>query len=146
MDKIVRIVSKQSKLLTIIFLFAAEGCVFLAKMGNIGGAFMPSIGNLLLAFFLLLFVGAIPALIVFKKEDYLKLAFFPVLSYWLVSTVTDALEGTSLAVKGQWGALIALGVFLFFIACVFIGALAFFILFILKKQNKVVKEDISLNK
>lgn len=135
-DSIVAIVAKKSKLLAIIFMFAATAFSLIVYAAGIGGAFMPVVGGLLLFLFQIALVGVIPVLLVLKKDELIKYALVPIFSYWLISSIYSFLGNSDLIAKGYAGVTIAMALFQFFIALAQLAVIAFMIVYLFKKEKK----------
>ena len=103
--------------------------------GSINGTFMSVVSNLLILIVGSALLFSVPLLIIFKKVDMAKIAFFILAGYWLISTTLTMfgyaqtytqLEGSGAAITG--------GIFAFITALCLVGVLALIVLeFVIKK-------------
>lgn len=133
MANFLSILKKYSSKITTYSLYAAAGFALLAHCGNFTNAFMPVVGNLFLLLFDVTFLALIPLCMTLKKNEWAKIVFIPVFSYWTISTVYDFLSDTFMARKIFGGLTVAVSVFEFFIA---IAVLAGIVLFVVNKIKK----------
>ena len=139
MNKIVTLVSKKSDFIGMILLFAAAGFVAITDIAGIGGGFMPVVGNLLIFFFDLVLLGAVPLLLALKKQQYVKYALAPLACYWMISSVLTYLGYADNATAGMSQLSITTGVFGFFIGCALLASLILAFIYGLKKSNKCLQ-------
>ena len=131
---------KLSKMLTIIFLFVAAGSNLLVSVGNFGNAFMSVIGDLITLVFETALYGLIAVLLIMGKTELAKKALYPIISYWLISTILGDLSMSANIVAGANGLVIVFALFEFAIALLLITAAILFVLSLsgkAKRQNAV---------
>ena len=117
-----------AKLLTIIFLFVAAGCVLLVNVGNFGNAFMPVVGDLITLVFMIVLYAAVAVLLLIGKTELAKKVLYPIFAYWLISTIISDLSVSGNIVAGQNGLVVVYSLFEFALALLLIAASVLFVL------------------
>ena len=135
MEKFFNILLKPAKWILVIGSFVYATWFAVHSAGSINGTFMSVASNLLI-----LIVGSallffVPVLILLKKEDMAKIAFFILAGYWLISTTLNMFGyAQTYCVEGAPGAAVVGGVFAFITALCLVGVLALIVLeFVFKK-------------
>ena len=103
--------------------------------GSITGTFMGVVCNLIILIVGAALLFSVPILVLFKKNDMAKIAFFILAGYWIIST-TRSMFGYAInyCIEGAPGAAIAGGVFAFITGLCLVGVLALIIVeFVAKK-------------
>ena len=102
--------------------------------GSINGTFMSVVSNLLILIVGSALLFSVPLLIIFKKEDMAKIAFFILAGYWLISTTRSMFGYAETYAELEDGLAITAGIFAFITALCLVGVLALIVLeFVFKK-------------
>lgn len=134
MDKLIIGVSKKAKLIAIILLFAATGFLLIATLANLGGGFMPVLGDLILLLVDLVIVGIIPLLLVLNKDSMAKYVLAPIFGYWMLRSIHTYIGHSSRIVGDNPGLIIAPSVFEFIIGCALLAILVLMVLYFFMKK------------
>ena len=135
MDNFILGVSKKAKLIAMILLFAATTFLLIATLANLGGGFMPVLGDLILLAVDLVIVGIIPLLIVLKKDNAIKYVLAPIFGYWLLRSIHTYIGHSSRIVGNNPGLIIAPSVFEFVIGCTLLGIVVLTVLYFFMKKK-----------
>jgi len=130
-------VKRTSEFVAMVLFFVAAFFSLLYYIGNFDGAFMPVIGNL---FAMVLQVGiwlVIPLCIVMKRRSYARWATLAVALYWLITTLFSLLGDTVMASDLYTSLAISVGVFSFLTACTLIVMTVFALTAVTQKNGKV---------
>ena len=104
--------------------------------GSINGTFMSVVSNLLILIVGSALLFSVPLLIIFKKEDMAKIAFFILAGYWLISTTRSMFGYAETYAELEDGLAITAGIFAFITALCLVGVLALIVLeFVIKKPG-----------
>lgn len=102
--------------------------------GSINGTFMSVISNLLILVVGSALLFSVPLLIIFKKVDMAKIAFFILAGYWLISTTLTMFSYAETYTDLNDGLAVTGGIFAFIAALCLVGILALIVLeFVIKK-------------
>ena len=102
--------------------------------GSINGTFMSVVSHLLILIVGSALLFSVPLLIIFKKEDMAKIAFFILAGYWLISTTRTMFSYAETYTGLEDGLPITAGIFAFITALCLVGILALIVLeFVVKK-------------
>ena len=126
---------RTSEYIAMILFFVASFFVMLYYIGNFGADFMPVIGNLLSMLLDVAIWMIVPVCIAMRKRCLAKSAAVGVSGYWLISSLFDLLDSTSLARSVYDDISIAIGVFSFLSACALIVMTIFFVLSMVNKNK-----------
>ena len=86
MEKFFNALLKPAKWILIIGSLVYATWFAVQTAGSINGTFMSVVSNLLILIVGSALLFSVPLLIIFKKEDMAKIAFFILAGYWLIST------------------------------------------------------------
>ena len=101
---------------------------------SINGTFMGVVSNLLILIVGSALLFSVPLLILFKKEDMAKIAFFILAGYWLISTTLSMFGYAQTYTELNDGLAVTGGIFAFIAALCLVGVLALIVLeFVIKK-------------
>ena len=135
MEKFFNILLKPDKWILVIGSFVYATWFAVQTAGSINGTFMSVVSNLLILIVGSALLFSVPVLILLKKEDMAKIAFFILAGYWLISTALSMFGyAQTYCIEDASGAAIAGGVFAFITALCLVGVLALIVLeFVAKK-------------
>lgn len=138
MNTLVVKLSKPLGFVGMILLFATVTFSFVSNVAAFPDGFLPVVGHLLYILFDLTIWVAVPLTLVLRRTDWLKYVLPVVFGYWLISMTYTMISNTSLA-NGNYGAsTIAMGVFCFFTALCFLGAVGLGLTSVLTKKRLFV--------
>lgn len=115
-------------------LLAAALFTLLVTAGNLGGGFMPVICGLFILLIMVSVWACVPVFVLIKKEDVAKKSFVLVLAYWYITSLIAFFNDGMWARDGVDGLLIAFGVFSFFLALTFLGAIVVYVIGTITKK------------
>ena len=135
MEKFFNILLKPAKWILVIGSFVYATWFAVHSAGSITGTFMSVVSNLLILIVGSALLFSVPVLILLKKEDMAKIAFFILAGYWLISTTLNMFGyAQTYCIEGAPGAASVGGVFAFITALCLVGVLALIVLeFVFKK-------------
>ena len=137
MEKFFNILLKPAKWILVIGSLVYATWFAVQTVGSINGTFMSVICNLIILVVGSALLFSVPLLVLFKKVDMAKIAFFILAGYWLIST-TRSMFGYAISncFADNEGAAIAGGVFAFLTGLCLVGVLALIVLeFAIKKPG-----------
>lgn len=137
MEKFFNILLKPAKWILIIGSLVYSTWFAVQTAGSINGTFMSVVCNIIVLVVGSALLFSVPLLVLFKKEDMAKIAFFILAGYWLIST-TRSMFGyaQTYCIEGAPGAAIAGGIFAFLTGLCLVGVLALIIVeFVAKKAG-----------
>ena len=138
MDNLISKSAPLARTIGMALLFAAAAFGLVVNGAGIGGGFMPVLGGLLSLIFDLAVVVCVPLLLVLKRDDLLRWALAPVLAYWVIATIYNFLGGADVVTGNYNGLTIARGLFQFFIAAAFLGIVVLLLLYVLRRNRKMI--------
>lgn len=134
MEKFFNVLLKPAKWILIIGSLVYAVWFAVETASSINGTFMGVVSNLLILIVGSALLFSVPLLILFKKEDMAKIAFFILAGYWLISTTLSMFGYAQTYTELNDGLAVTGGVFAFIAALCLVGVLALIVLeFIIKK-------------
>lgn len=134
MEKFFNILLKPAKWILIIGSFVYATWFAVQTAGSINGTFMSVVSNLLILIVGSALLFSVPVLILLKKEDMAKIAFFILAGYWLISTTLTMFGYAETYTELNDGLAVTGGIFAFIAALCLVGVLALIVLeFVIKK-------------
>lgn len=134
MEKFFNILLKPAKWILIIGSLVYAVWFAIETASSINGTFMGVVSNLLILIVGSALLFSVPLLILFKKEDMAKIAFFILAGYWLISTTLSMFGYAQTYTELNDGLAITGGIFAFIAALCLVGVLALIVLeFVIKK-------------
>lgn len=136
MEKFFNVLLKPAKWILIIGSLVYATWFAISTAGSIQGTFMSVVSHLLVLIVGSALLFSVPLLILFKKEDMAKIAFFILAGYWLISTTRGMFSNAEIYTEFEDGVAITGGIFAFIAALCLVGVLALIILeFVIKKPG-----------
>ena len=135
MEKFFNVLLKPAKWILVIGSLVYATWFAVQTAGSINGTFMSVTSHLIILVVGSALLFSVPLLIIFKKIDMAKIAFFILAGYWIIST-TRTMFGyaETYCVEGAPAAAIVGGIFAFLTALCLVGVLALIIIeFVAKK-------------
>lgn len=134
MEKFFNVLLKPAKWILIIGSLVYAVWFAVETASSINGTFMGVVSNLLILIVGSALLFSVPLLILFKKEDMAKIAFFILAGYWLISTTLSMFGYAQTYTELNDGLAVTGGIFAFIAALCLVGVLALIVLeFIIKK-------------
>ena len=134
MEKFFNVLLKPAKWILIIGSLVYAVWFAVETASSINGTFMGVVSNLLILIVGSALLFSVPLLILFKKEDMAKIAFFILSGYWLISTTLSMFGYAQTYTELNDGLAVTGGVFAFIAALCLVGVLALIVLeFVIKK-------------
>lgn len=134
MEKFFNVLLKPAKWILIIGSLVYAVWFAVETASSINGTFMGVVSNLLILIVGSALLFSVPLLILFKKEDMAKIAFFILAGYWLISTTLSMFGYAQTYTELNDGLAVTGGVFAFIAALCLVGVLALIVLeFVIKK-------------
>ena len=134
MEKFFNVLLKPAKWILIIGSLVYAVWFAIETASSINGTFMGVVSNLLILIVGSALLFSVPLLILFKKEDMAKIAFFILAGYWLISTTLSMFGYAQTYTELNDGLAITGGIFAFIAALCLVGVLALIVLeFVIKK-------------
>lgn len=134
MEKFFNVLLKPAKWILIIGSLVYAVWFAVETANSINGTFMGVVSNLLILIVGSALLFSVPLLILFKKEDMAKIAFFILAGYWLISTTLSMFGYAQTYTELNDGLAVTGGVFAFIAALCLVGVLALIVLeFVIKK-------------
>ena len=135
MEKFFNILLKPAKWILVIGSFVYATWFAVQTAGSISGTFMSVVCNLIILIVGSALLFSVPVLILLKKVDMAKIAFFILAGYWLISTARSMFGyAETYCIEDAPGAAVAGGVFAFITGLCLVGVLALIVLeFVAKK-------------
>lgn len=134
MEKFFNVLLKPAKWILIIGSLVYAVWFAVETASSINGTFMGVVSNLLILIVGSALLFSVPLLILFKKEDMAKIAFFILAGYWLISTTLSMFGYAQTYTELNDGLAITGGIFAFIAALCLVGVLALIVLeFVIKK-------------
>lgn len=135
MDKFFNALLKPAKWILVIGSFVYGAWFAVQTAGSIQGTFMSIVSNLIILIVGCALLFSVPVLILLKKEEMAKIAFFILAGYWLIST-TRSMFGyaETYCIEGAPGAAIAGGIFAFLTGLCLVGVIALIVLEFVSKK------------
>lgn len=134
MEKFFNVLLKPAKWILIIGSLVYAVWFAIETASSINGTFMGVVSNLLILIVGSALLFSVPLLILFKKEDMAKIAFFILAGYWLISTTLSMFGYAQTYTELNDGLAVTGGIFAFIAALCLVGVLALIVLeFVIKK-------------
>ena len=134
MEKFFNVLLKPAKWILIIGSLVYAVWFAVETASSINGTFMGVVSNLLILIVGSALLFSVPLLILFKKEDMAKIAFFILSGYWLISTTLSMFGYAQTYTELNDGLAVTGGIFAFIAALCLVGVLALIVLeFVIKK-------------
>lgn len=134
MEKFFNVLLKPAKWILIIGSLVYAVWFAVETASSINGTFMGVVSNLLILIVGSALLFSVPLLILFKKEDMAKIAFFILAGYWLISTTLSMFGYAQTYTELNDGLAVTGGIFAFIAALCLVGVLALIVLeFVIKK-------------
>lgn len=136
MEKFFNILLKPAKWILVIGSLVYATWFAVSTAGSIQGTFMSVVSHLLILIVGSALLFSVPLLILFKKIDMAKIAFFILAGYWLISTTRSMFGNAETYTDLEDGIAITAGIFSFIAALCLVGVLALIVLeFVIKKPG-----------
>lgn len=135
MNQLFSTLKSVSKLMAVILLLTAAGCMLLSGVGGFDGGFFPVIGNLVLLVFVLALTAGVAVLLLLQKTDLAKKALAPVFAWWIIQGIISGLGYADFISEYADGLIITVGVFGFLAALTLLAAAVLFVLGMLGKTK-----------
>ena len=134
MEKFFNALLKPAKWILVIGSLVYATWFAVGTAGSINGTFMSVVSNLLILIVGSALLFSVPLLILFKKIDMAKIAFFILAGYWLISTTRTMFSYAETYTEFQDALPTVAGIFAFITALCLVGVLALIVLeFVIKK-------------
>ena len=134
MEKFFNVLLKPAKWILIIGSLVYAVWFAVETASSINGTFMGVVSNLLILIVGSALLFSVPLLILFKKGDMAKIAFFILAGYWLISTTLSMFGYAQTYTELNDGLAVTGGIFAFIAALCLVGVLALIVLeFVIKK-------------
>jgi len=130
MNKIIEVMRKPARLVAVIALSVAAGCILLSFVGSFPNEFMPVMGHLFSGLLRLGVVGILLYCLLARDDKLLGYVLPLVLAWWLISSTFNLFGDAYGAVKKQEGLVVAIAIFEFVVA---LATLASIVLLVLSK-------------
>ena len=134
MEKFFNVLLKPAKWILIIGSLVYAVWFAVETASSINGTFMGVVSNLLILIVGSALLFSVPLLILFKKEDMAKIAFFILAGYWLISTTLSMFGYAQTYTELNDGLAVTGGIFAFIAALCLVGVLALIVLEFVIKQ------------
>lgn len=135
MEKFFNVLVKPAKWILVIGSLVYATWFAVQTAGSINGTFMSVVSHLIILIVGSALLFSVPLLIIFKKIDMAKIAFFILAGYWIIST-TRSMFGyaETYCVEGAPAAAIVGGIFAFLTALCLVGVLVLIIIEFVAKR------------